>query len=216
METISKLTPTLNIINPNLKFTIDMSKIPVIRPIYIVIHHALAKFCTVYDIHNWHLDKGWWGIGYHFFIAKNGKIYKGRDLNRKGAHVVEDKINWKSIGICVEGCYEDYVINGINQVDKEMPNEQLIALIELLMYLQETFNINDDNIKPHRYYANYKKCPGNYFPWNKMMSWELKAGIRAVNNLYSAGKLANPEIWKLKLEDTPKNYLMFTMLDRIK
>ena len=37
---------------------------------YIIIHHALAKNCTIEDVHRWHLDRGWNGCGYHYFIKK--------------------------------------------------------------------------------------------------------------------------------------------------
>lgn len=30
----------------------------------IVLHHAAHTNCTVEDIHKWHLDQGWAGIGY--------------------------------------------------------------------------------------------------------------------------------------------------------
>ena len=32
----------------------------------IILHHAQTKTCSVEDIHQWHLKKGWSGIGYHF------------------------------------------------------------------------------------------------------------------------------------------------------
>ena len=36
----------------------------------IVLHHASAKNCTIYNIHSWHLANGWSGVGYHYFINK--------------------------------------------------------------------------------------------------------------------------------------------------
>ena len=38
----------------------------------IILHHAEASNCTVQDIHRWHLNNGWSGIGYHFFVRKDG------------------------------------------------------------------------------------------------------------------------------------------------
>ena len=29
----------------------------------IILHHAAAKSCTAADVHNWHLNRGWAGIG---------------------------------------------------------------------------------------------------------------------------------------------------------
>ena len=31
--------------------------------------------CTAQDIHRWHLERGWMGIAYHYFI-ENGVIYR--------------------------------------------------------------------------------------------------------------------------------------------
>lgn len=36
----------------------------------IILHHAAAKSCTAADVHNWHLNRGWAGIGYHFFYRQ--------------------------------------------------------------------------------------------------------------------------------------------------
>ena len=54
---------------------------------YIVLHHAEAVKCTAQDIHSWHRANGWTGIGYHFFVRKDGTIYRGRPINVVGAHV---------------------------------------------------------------------------------------------------------------------------------
>ena len=43
----------------------------------IVLHHAAAKNATIYNIHKWHLTNGWSGAGYHFYIRKDGTIYRG-------------------------------------------------------------------------------------------------------------------------------------------
>lgn len=66
-----------------------------------IVHHAEHSTCTVYDIDRWHKDKGWCGIGYHYFIDKQGNIYTGRPEDWTGAHCVNH--NTKSIGICLQG-----------------------------------------------------------------------------------------------------------------
>ena len=43
----------------------------------IILHHAAAVTCTARQIHQWHLANGWAGIGYHFFVRKDGRIYRG-------------------------------------------------------------------------------------------------------------------------------------------
>ena len=70
---------------------------------YIVLHHAEAVKCTAQDVHSWHRANGWTGIGYHFFVRKDGTIYRGRPINVVGAHV--QGMNSCSVGICAEGDY---------------------------------------------------------------------------------------------------------------
>ncbi|GFN22446.1 N-acetylmuramoyl-L-alanine amidase [Thermanaeromonas sp. C210] len=59
---------------------------------YIVLHHAAASRCTVYDVHQWHLDSvepdgtRWTGIGYHFFLDKAGRFYRGRLIDFAYSH----------------------------------------------------------------------------------------------------------------------------------
>lgn len=36
----------------------------------IILHHAQAKTCSVEDIHQWHLKKGWSGINWISFFSK--------------------------------------------------------------------------------------------------------------------------------------------------
>ena len=52
----------------------------------IVLHHAAASGCSVEDIHRWHLDRGWSGIGYHYYVRKDGSTTQHRRLDEVGAH----------------------------------------------------------------------------------------------------------------------------------
>ena len=70
----------------------------------IILHHAESKSCTADDIHSWHLENGWAGIGYHFFVRKDGSIYRGRPEGVVGSHAKGS--NSDSIGICFEGSYK--------------------------------------------------------------------------------------------------------------
>lgn len=42
----------------------------------------------VQTIRNWHLEKGWSDIGYHFVIPPNGIPYPGRPMRQIGAGVI--------------------------------------------------------------------------------------------------------------------------------
>ncbi len=57
------------------------------------------------EIHRWHLEKDWSGIGYHHVIKEDGQCQKGRPHYWMGAHC--KGYNRDSIGICLigEGSY---------------------------------------------------------------------------------------------------------------
>ena len=56
---------------------------------------------SVKKIDAYHKSKGWKGIGYHFWVNRQGEVFTGRRLEEVGAHVVGH--NSHSIGICYEG-----------------------------------------------------------------------------------------------------------------
>ena len=60
---------------------------------------------TAEDIHEWHLDKGYSGIGYHYIITRSGILQRGRPLNLIGDHANEYNHNQYSIGIAFVGGY---------------------------------------------------------------------------------------------------------------
>lgn len=119
-------------------------------PRYIIWHHAAAKTCSPDDIHRMHLANGWSGIGYHFFVRKDGSVYQGRPLWAMGAHARGYN---DSIGVCAEGAYH---------IEKEMPKAQLRALQDLHAYLHKKFPHATD--KRHKD-VNATACPGAYYPW---------------------------------------------------
>lgn len=120
----------------------------------IILHHAAAKSCTAADVHNWHLNRGWAGIGYHFFVGKDGSVTRGRPLWAVGAHA--ESCNWRSVGVCFEGDY---------QVEQSMPAAQLQAGRELVQYLKAKLGV--DRVVGHRDVAVAgTSCPGQYFPFD--------------------------------------------------
>ena len=140
------------------------------KPNTIVIHHALAPKCTAQDIHKWHLANGWKGIAYHYFIRKDGSIYRGRQENHEGGHLLGSENN-NTIGISLEGCYTDYISNGKVLTEKTVPQAQLDALIWLVNDIKKRWTI--EAVKRHADYPSAKKegkdCPGKYFPWSRFI-----------------------------------------------
>lgn len=118
---------------------------------YIVLHHAAASSCSAEQIDAWHKNKGWAGIGYHFFINKKGETYEGRPLNVIGAHCIG--YNNCSIGICFEGNFET-----------ETPtNLQILSGNNLIYYLKKIYPLTE--IKGHRD-LYLTSCPGKNFNVN--------------------------------------------------
>lgn len=120
----------------------------------IVLHHADASTCSPQDVHWWHVRNGWSGIGYHYFVNKQGVIFKGRPDDTIGSHA--KGYNSTSIGICFEGRFNKEI----------MPQAQLQAGKELIAYLKNKYNII--NIKRHKDLMS-TDCPGSLFPFEEMV-----------------------------------------------
>lgn len=95
------------------------------------------------DIHQWHRERGWDGIGYHYVIRIDGRIENGRPNYWTGAHVGGH--NQNTLGICLIGT-------------DMFTNEQYLALDTLLRDLREVYP--DAKIRGHRDYDSGKDCPG--------------------------------------------------------
>lgn len=155
---------------------------------YIILHHSeVISRHTVNDVHQWHLNKGWAGIGYHYFIDKEGEIYEGRPMMSVGAHVYGH--NQDSIGVCFEGNFNKEQMN-VKQAEKALI---LIALLSL----------SYDNAKVVRHVdlAKEKNCPGNYFPYEKLCQ-----KIETYKNLIKS--LSSTELNQQILYDKLKNNLL--------
>ena len=70
----------------------------------IIIHCAATKPTMdigAKEIEQWHRARGFFGIGYHYVIRRDGTIETGRPLEKAGAHA--EGHNADSIGICMAG-----------------------------------------------------------------------------------------------------------------
>lgn len=142
----------LDIYVPNLSF---VSTSPVRKSTKrIVLHHAAGRG-SVYQIHKSHLNNGWSGIGYHFYITRDGKIWQGRPLDRVGAHCLNN--NSDSIGICFEG----------NMQKENLTDEQLKSGKILVRWLLSKYKLKaKTSVFGHRDLMA-TACPGNNFPLSK-------------------------------------------------
>ena len=117
----------MNIIDKKLVFKRDKLMIRRLTEA-IVLHHSCSKGQTVEQIHSIHNDKGWNGIGYHYYIRRDGNIYSGRPQFAVGSHCQGH--NKDTIGICFEG---DFRKDKITQ-------EQIVAGKELIEYLNRSYS----------------------------------------------------------------------------
>lgn len=129
------------------------------EPSIIIFHHAAIKNITVRKIDELHKNKGWAGIGYHYFISKDGTIYQGRPELAEGAHTIGK--NKESIGICVEG----------NLEEEEITLNQILSLEKLSIYLCLRYDIKD--MLQHKDFSN-TLCPGKRFPAQEVKESVIK------------------------------------------
>ena len=119
----------------------------------IIVHCSATpegKDYTLDTIRQWHRQRGFSDIGYHYVIHPDGTVEEGRDVNIAGAHCSGH--NSKSIGICY--------IGGMTADNKKAKDtrteEQRTNLKALLMAMRKLYP--SAKIHGHRDFAA-KACP---------------------------------------------------------
>lgn len=132
---------------------------------YLVFHTAGSPhgvYQTVEEINEYHLSLGWPGIGYHFYIDREGLLHSGRPLTKMGAHALG--LNRVSIGICFAGNGDIYPLTP----------EQMETGLDLGARLARLYDVPIENVIGHREinrlvesgvlaskYLTTKSCPGH-------------------------------------------------------
>lgn len=129
------------------------------RPNRITIHHtvtpthdSMSGAARVRQIQAFHMyGRGWCDIGYHFLIARDGRIYQGRAANRIGGHVAN--ANTGNVGIAFLGNFES----------GRPSSAQINAAARLIDWLGRSFRIPRDrgHVRGHRQYGG-TSCPGRH------------------------------------------------------
>lgn len=145
----------MDITIPNLKWAFSPGALS--RADNLIIHHAAAKTAAVEDIHRWHLANGWAGIAYHYYVRKDGEIFRGRPENWAGGHTVG--YNSSSLGLCFEGNFDQ----------EHMAEEQLLSGAMLVRDIKRRYP--GIRIMPHRD-AQATACPGKNFPFFEIIDYK--------------------------------------------
>lgn len=142
----------------------DFTK-PIRRVVKVFIHCSAASRANIdaKEIHSWHLQRGWAGIGYHYFIKTDGTIECGRDV--KVIPAAQEGHNDRSIAICV---------NGLNLTD--FTASQFNSLRKLCNDINTAYN---GRITFHGHCeVSAKACP--VFDYRKILGLDSKGKLGAV------------------------------------
>jgi RHS repeat-associated protein len=139
----------------------------------VVIHHeGNLQYYNVNIVQlNHMLLNGWSDIGYHYVIGPDGTIYEGRDVNVRGAHVLEG--NSGKIGILLLGDFEpgpSFIFKAeildrsfeliVSDKDDIGPTQaQIESSLSLVQWLDFEYGI--DQVVGHNA-LNDTECPGDY------------------------------------------------------
>ena len=145
---------------------------------FLVLHCSASRCNQDYSVEQLRRDhkaRGFYDIGYHFYIRKDGTMTQHRKLLEVGAHA--RPYNRCSIGICYEG--------GLDEQGKPcntMTTEQETRLIDLFRNLKILF--------PKAKIVGHRDLPGT--PPRSVRVWMLEAGLpdTALINSYNSFWLA--------------------------
>ena len=118
----------------------------------IIVHCSATRegqHVTAQQIKQWHLQRKFADIGYHYVVYLDGTVHKGRPIEKAGAHCKGH--NAHSIGICYVGGLDR---NG-NPKDTRTA-AQKAALLSLIRELRQRFP--RATVHGHREFAA-KACP---------------------------------------------------------
>lgn len=119
----------------------------------IIVHCTATKRgqnVTVSQIDQWHKQRGFRCIGYHYVVYLDGSVHEGRSIDEAGAHCTGH--NQRSIGVCyVGGLASD------GKTAQDTRNlAQKAALLDLIRRLKRIYP--KAVVHGHRDWAN-KACP---------------------------------------------------------
>ncbi len=135
------------------------------RAVTRVFIHCSASDNPAHDdvsvIRQWHLQRGFKDVGYHYYIKKNGNVQAGRSLEI--APAAQQGHNSRSIAICLGGLDE-----------KQFTTEQFQSLSALCNQINNT--IPKVTFHGHREVEPNKTCP--VFNYKRILMLDDKGRIK--------------------------------------
>lgn len=129
----------------------------------VALHHSAANtgsdaFAAARQIQAYHMDgRGYCDAGYHFAVARDGRVLELRPLPFRGGHTLNNNSN--NVGVVFLGCFHGSCGN-------QQPTEQLIgsgAGMLVMMNLMYGVPINSDRVRGHRDHSGAQTaCPGDH------------------------------------------------------
>ena len=96
-------------------FTTKPAKAAEVDTTKAVIHHTASHDVSAKTIDKWHKERGWDGIGYHYVIRKDGRVEKGRDLSKRGAHT-KNRNRYIGIALTGNGTFTDRQLSSLRKL----------------------------------------------------------------------------------------------------
>lgn len=140
---------------------------------------------TAEQIRQWHLQRGFSDIGYHYVVYRDGSVHKGRDESQTGAHCKGHNSN--SIGVCyIGGCAARSVRGWQNTGKDTRTSAQRSSLNRLIAELLRRYP--SSTVHGHNEYAA-KACPGFRVVWKSGVLAMLLACVLTLTGCRSKKKM---------------------------
>lgn len=123
---------------------------------YLVVHHTATGDVPIEEVHRWHRERGWAGVGFHALIRSGGTVEWGRPLEMKGAHVLP--VNSRSLAVCLAGDF-----------DRGAPAGQQLTSLRWLLGQWRALHPGA-RVAGHGEF-DQTTCPGSRFPLAAVKGW---------------------------------------------
>ena len=135
----------------------------------IALHHMAHLTAGMDTIHQWHIQRGWKGFAYNYWIDFEGNVYECRGLNSGGG--LFDPLNDTVLSVGFQGDYN---------TSKVMPKDQYDAGVDLIRHLKQQIP-SIDVVHGHKHWQANTSCPGEYFPLSEMLVDSSSGAIKDID-----------------------------------